>query len=245
MKPIVPQTRYGLMLVPLIIATIAGFVAGYTYVSNSASCNSMSFIETQYGHLRRLDRASANGRVVFLGSSTFQGLDTSAITPVGLNLSVGGDTLSNLVRRASEYRSLATARTVIINIGLNDLMQTCNQPETKIESLFALVPALTPIVLVGVQSVTATRKPAACNGDGVRLSELISALNDQLIRACNNRKLCQFVENSIASTLDEAARRDMMEADGIHLSPAGYALLSRKIRSALSNVGMPGPLPES
>ena len=245
MRSVMRDARYGGILVAVTVAAIAGFFAGNSYVSRSVSDDNTRFIETQNGHLRRLDRGSSDGRIVFLGSSTFQGLDTSAVTPVGLNLSVGGDTLSNLVRRASEYRSLATARAVIINIGLNDLMQTCNQPETKIESLFALVPALTPIVLVGVQTVTATRKPAACNGDGVRLSELIAALNDQLIRACNNRKLCQFVENPIVSTLDEAARRDMMEADGIHLSPTGYALLAYKIRNALSNLGMPGPLPKS
>jgi len=36
-----------------------------------------------------------------------------------------------------------------------------------------------------------------------------------------------------------------MEADGIHLSTTGYALLAYKIRNALSNLGMPGLQPES
>lgn len=243
MKPFLRQTRYAAILIAAIITMIAGFIAAQAYLSRSACDNNTSFIETQNGHLRRLDRASSNGRIVFLGSSTFQGLDTSAITPLGLNLSTGSDTLSNLVRRASDYRSLATARAVVINIGLNDLMQTCHQPETKMQSLLALVPTATPIVLVGIQAVTAARKPAAC--DGVPLSVLISGFNDQLLQACNDRKRCQFIENPIVFSLDDATRREMMETDGIHLSPAGYALLSRKIRNALSNVGMPDPLPES
>ena len=243
MKPFLRQTRYAAIPIAAIIAMIAGFIAAQAYLPRSACDNNTNFIETQKGHLRRLDRASSNGRIVFLGSSTFQGLDTSAITPLGLNLSMGSDTLSNLVRRASEYRSLATARAVVINIGLNDLMQTCSQPETKIQSLLALMPTATPIVLVGVQAVTAARKPAVCGE--VPLSALISSLNDQLLQACNDRKQCQFIENPIVFALDEATRREMMEADGIHLSPTGYALLSKKIRNALSNIGMPDPLPES
>ena len=236
------DARYGAILVAVTVAAIAGFFAGNSYVSRSVCDDNTRFVETQNGHLRRLDRGSSDGRIVFLGSSTFQGLDTSSITPVGVNLSVGGDTLSNLVRRSSQYKSLETARAVVINIGLNDLMQTCNQHETKIQSLLSLVPAATPIVLVGVQFVSAARKQLVC--DGVSLSAMISVFNDQLLQACNDRKPCRFVENPTVGALDEAARLEMMEADGIHLSRAGYIILSDRIRKALSSLGMPAPLTE-
>jgi len=131
MRSVMRDARYGGILAAVTVAAIAGFFAGNSYVSRSVSDDNTRFIETQNGHSRRLDRGSSDGRIVFLGSSTFQGLDTSAVTPVGLNLSVSGDTLSNLVRRASECRSLATARAVIINIGLNDLSRRATNQKPR------------------------------------------------------------------------------------------------------------------
>lgn len=242
MKSFSGHARYSKIFVSVTIATIVVLFAARAYVSRPACDKNANFMEIQSGHLRRLDRTSSDGRVVFLGSSTFQGLDTSAITPVGLNLSIGGDTLSSLHRRSTGYKSIEAARAVVINIGLNDLMQTCDLPEPTIRPLLALVPKATPVVLIGVQAIETKTKPAIC--DGKTMSEIISSFNKQLLQACNDRKSCQFIDNPIASNLDEVARKDLMEEDGIHLSPLGYAHLSRKITSALSNLGMPTPLAE-
>ena len=226
---------------------VASAFLSYKHLSVGCDDRDAAFIDAQSGHLRRLDRGSANGRVVFLGSSTFQGLDVSSITPLGLNLSMGGDTLPNLVKRSAGYRSLATARAVVINVGLNDLLKRCVLPETTIQVLFSLIPANTPVVVVGVQEIPGTETARPCNGK--RLSLLISELNSQLSQSCNQRNTCRFVPNPVTFALDESARKERLETDGIHLSPAGYTRLSSDIRSALAsvanaaNINLPPPFP--
>lgn len=192
-----------------------------------------AFSDIQRAHLRRLDGASTEGRVVFLGGSSFQGLDISSVTPAGLNLSIGGDTLHGLTQRAAGYRSLASARAVLIHVGLNDLMRDCVQPPARIEDLLILVPAGTPIILLGVQGVREAGNGRRCGGG---LAGLIDAFNQKLLTACNSRGNCQFVYNPVATTMDHNTMKALQEPDGVHLSAHGYQALSNALRTALSSV---------
>lgn len=239
MKPSSVQPKWRAAAVLALMATLAG-IAGSSYFSRVAHGNDAKYVETQKGHMRRLDSASAEGRVVFLGSSTFQGLDVSAITPIGLNLSIGGDTLAGLVKRSSEYKSLSTARAIVINIGLNDLLQRCALPEVRISDLVSRAPEDTPIIVVGVQELMTINDSTFC--EDKQLSSLIAALNARLTEACKERSHCEFIPNPVAFDMDEATRTTLLERDGIHLSPTGYSRLSGAIRQALSSIGMPPPI---
>lgn len=214
----------------VVIGLFAGFLV--SEYRNNVSCDqNAEYNETQSAHLRRLDGASADGRVVFLGSSTFQGLDVSAITPFGLNLSVGGDSLQGLIKRSMGYRSLTMARAVVINIGLNDLIERCDQHSMNVESLFSLMPIETPIVLVGIQELSTAGD--SCKGDD--LSTKIVEFNQRLSKGCLGRGGggCRFVSNPVTVGMDESARRKILEPDGIHLSKNGYKLLSSAIMQEL------------
>lgn len=192
-----------------------------------------SFAETQRAHLRRLDGASADGRVVFLGGSTFQGLDVSSVTPVGLNLSVGGDTIPALTARSARYRSLAAARAVVINIGLNDLSVNCAQPMANIEDVFASIPATTPIVVLGVQSIDSVKYLGNCRAT---LNSLIFEFNRRLVTSCSARIGCVFVPNPVRSAITPDAIEYLLESDGVHLTRMGYLELSSLLRKALLQV---------
>ncbi|MGI4720800.1 MAG: SGNH/GDSL hydrolase family protein [Janthinobacterium lividum] len=170
---------------------------------------------------------------MFLGSSTFQGLDTSSVTPVGLNLSIGGDTLEGLIQRSAAYRSLETARAVIVNIGLNDLMRGCAQPEAQVEELFRLVPAETPVIVLGVQGVQESAPARRCQSV---IAKLIDEFNRTLLNACSSKNNCQFVPNPVASNMNPHTKKLLQEADGVHLSQRGYQALSNALRDALSKV---------
>ncbi len=219
---------WGLVLVILVL----GYVAEKRY-GGSVSDKQAAFLDIQRGHLRRLDGASVEGRVVFLGSSSLQGLDTSSVTPFGLNLSIGGDTLEGLMQRSAAYRSLATARVVIVNIGLNDLMRDCIQPDVRIEDLFRLFPAETPILVLGVQGVQEAVNSRHC---GSGLASLIDEFNQHSRNACSNRNNCQFIPNPVATTMDQNTMKALQERDGVHLSRRGYEALSNALRNSLSRV---------
>lgn len=223
-----PAVLLGLVLMMLALGYFSG-----KRIASVAGDEEAAFRTTQQGHLRRLDGSSAEGRVVFLGSSTFQGLDTSSVTPAGLNLSVGGDTLEGLIKRSAAYRSLATARVVIVNIGLNDLMRTCTQPEVPIEHLFRLFVPETPIIVLGVQGVREAENARRCDRG---LAKLIDEFNRNLLNACSTRKNCQFTPNPVATNMDKNTMKSLQESDGVHLSQRGYQALSHALRNSLSRV---------
>lgn len=217
-------------------ALVAGFLAGAfsgRAFERMTSAPAASFMETQRGHLARLDGASLPGRVVFLGSSTFQGLDVSAVTPLGLNLGLGGETIVALAKRIETYRAPAHARAVVINAGLNDLMQRCRLPEAGLDSLFAHIPPATPTIVLGVQGVDPARHGTRCDG---QIPRLIADLNRSLAAACARRPHCSYVAHPIAPADNAPELAALRENDGIHLSPAGYRKIIEALRTAIARI---------
>lgn len=215
----------GAMLLTLAATAAAGYLSGQRHATPADT-----FAAVQAGHLARLDRSAQPGHVVFLGSSTFQALDTAAITPTALNLSIGGDTTADLLDRARSYRSLASATAVWLNIGFNDMMQRCASPRGSLPQVFDLVPAGTPLFVLAIQNVSAERLLQRCDG---RLSALIDTYNGELATACAARPACQFVPHPANAHLGSARHASWIESDGIHLSPTGYAALIDTMRGVL------------
>ena len=208
---------------------------GAFFLGMHATTQSSPFAETQRGHLARLDGASVQGRVVFLGSSTFQGLDVSAVTPYGLNLSMGGDTLPSLTERTAGYRAVRVARAVWVNIGLNDVMHGCELPSARLDALFQFIPQPIPIFVLGAQAVDHAQLGSRCAG---RLVQLVTELNADFARACIARPGCIFVHHPVAPVDSSPDAAILREGDGIHLSPAGYARLSARLRKALAEASV-------
>lgn len=224
------RNRVGLLVLGVVVLVFA--YAGKCAVRPIADAGA-AFADVQRGHLRRLDGASVERRVVFLGGSSFQGLDTASVTPIGLNLSIGGDTLQGMIERSAAYRSLARARVVIVNIGLNDLMRDCAQPAVGIEDLFALVRAETPIILLAVQGVQQAERSPRCD---TGIAKLIDEFNQRLLDACNYRDNCHFIPSPVTTNMDQDLMKALQESDGIHFSVSGYQAMSKALRNALSKV---------
>lgn len=186
------------------------------------------------GHLARLDRHAEPGRVVFVGHSSFVALDTSGVTPDGLNLSLGGESTERLLARAATYSSLRSARVVLVNTGLNDLLQRC-QPvaDLLMQRITGLAPASVPMLVVGVQSLTVDLARRACAG---RIQGLIDDHNIRLQAICAHRPGCRFVAHPVDGVLSVASPGPWHEPDGIHLSSGGYRRLRHVLVSALHGV---------
>ncbi len=212
------------------LGAVFGFFSA-TLLDRQARVPTASFVETQRGHLARLDGASAPGRVIFLGSSTFQGLDVSAVSPLGLNLGLGGDTLHGLAERSAHYRSPRLAQAVMLNIGLNDLMQQCRQPETTLDRILAQIPAQTPVFVLGLQRVDTHRHGMRCSG---RITQLITDLNTQHAQACARHSNCSYLLHPAGPETPPSTSFVQFEDDGIHLSAAGYQELIERLRAALA-----------
>ena len=214
----------------LAVAALAGAAAATAWHARAPRQAGDDFSATMAGHLARLDAGSAPGRVLFLGSSTLQALDLAAVTPRGLNLAIGGDTLEGLLGRLPTYQSPRTALAFVVNIGFNDVATRCVALQaTRWADLLRSLPAGPPVVALGLQGVTAPALAARCDA---RLPALLQASNDAIAAACAARPGCSFVPNPVPvrTTSADAA---LQGADGLHLSPRGYAELVRMLRAAL------------
>lgn len=226
--------RIGLItcLAGSLLSATAGAGFAFMYDRHNSPSATELYAETHRGHLQRLDANANPGRVVFLGSSTFQGLDTAAISPVALNLGMGGDTLSRITARARDYGSISQAGAVIMNIGLNDIMHTCRAISGEVlQALFELIPESMPLMILGIQGVSPRRHGARCGGG---VTGLIAETNMTLANRCAQAPNCRFVTNPIPADIDAIASQTLHEPDGIHLSPSAYTELKHRLRDALA-----------
>lgn len=184
------------------------------------------FRSTQLGHLRRLDANAESGRVVFLGSSTLQGLDAGSVSSRALNLSLGGDTVPGLISRLQSYQSLESACCVVLNIGLNDIVQGALPDQIPFQQVLAMLPAFRPTFVLGLQYVM--------SGEVAHMKELnskIDSANQKLENLCLARSGCVYIKNPANSEVEWAKFRDL---DGVHLSSSGYRELRAALRRNLS-----------
>lgn len=214
-----------------LVGLAAAFLALLVWCQRQSQASPQAiFASVMRGHLDRLDGASAPGRVVFLGNSTLQGLDVSSVTPVGLNLSIGGEVLAGTLERAARYRSLAVAKALVVNVGFNDIVADCRLPAVaSLSRLLALVGESTPVLVLGVQQPAPDRQLPLCEG---RIGLLARQYNERLAQVCASRRLCTFVPNPAAQSAAGGQKTGMLAADGIHLSPEGYGELVARLRQA-------------
>lgn len=165
----------------------------------------------------RSDAYARPGALVFLGDSIMRDLDTSSIARHTLNMAIPGETTARLLDRMQTYRSVKTARGVVVGVGLNDLFyRSVPEAVANYSKIIAEVPEGTPLIVTAPLPVDERVQNTFRNDDIRRLRGAIAAL-------CGERRGCHFVDPSprlIDDTGNLAA--DKHDGDGIHLSAVGH-----------------------
>lgn len=175
-------------------------------------------------HYRRLDGSTPAGAVVFLGASSIQGLNASAVRSCTASFGIGGETADELAERVGDYRALDRAAAVVVMTGLNDVLRGDGAAVgPAVRRLLAALPPGVPVILSStVRLADPTR--------GAALAPVNVAMRD----ACRADPRCRFVD--LAAAMADPVT--LIEPDGIHLNPAGYALWARLLREALDGTGV-------
>lgn len=175
-------------------------------------------------HYRRLDGSTPAAAVVFLGASSIQGLNASAVRSCSASFGIGGETATELVERVGDYRALDRAAAIVVMTGLNDMLRGDGAAVgPAVRRLLAALPPGVPVILSSTVRLL----------DPARGREL-QGVNDALRAACAAHRGCRFVD--LAAAMEDPAA--LIEPDGIHLNPTGYALWVRQLRSALDAAGV-------
>lgn len=180
-------------------------------------------------HDRRLDASAPAGATILLGDSNVQGLNGSRVGACTVNLGIGGETSAQLAVRVGDYASLERAAVIVVLTGLNDVLRgRAADLAASLRRLLAALPPGTPLLLTSLPRLAPASPAGRAHGDAVaRANEIIATL-------CRARPGCRLVDLHHAMTAPAA----LMEADGIHLNPAGQALWVGLLRQELAAAGV-------
>jgi len=176
----------------------------------------------------KIDPHVPDGAVLFVGDSHIQGLCVSAVADRAVNYGISGDTTVGVLGRIDEYASIARARAVVLEVGVNDLRR---RPNDRIianyERIISKIPRDVRVVVSAVLPVDERVTDKYTN-------RRIDQLNAGLKRLCGQRPNCRFVD--VAGRLKGATGNlgsEYHTGDGLHLSHSGYRFWIDSLREAL------------
>ena len=101
---------------------IDSFLYNAGFVSNEIS----DHYKTMMIYHKSIDESSREGAVLFFGDSIIQGLAENLVHADAINFGIGKDTTQGLLNRLPSYKTVNTAKIIVVSIGVNDLARRSN-----------------------------------------------------------------------------------------------------------------------
>jgi lysophospholipase L1-like esterase len=202
-------------------------------VAPPAGGQSMDRWEREVAAFEAADRASApnKGEIVFVGSSTIRLWDLNASFPdlTTINRGIISSEMSDAVRLVDRIVTPYAPRVVVVYAGDNDIMGiTSEQITINFERFVRAVHTRLPtarILYIGI-------KPSPLRWGQV---DRMRAANAMIEQFCERDDRLGFVDVDHALLgWDEKPRPDLYVEDGLHLSAAGYQILTTLVRPFLA-----------
>lgn len=188
---------------------------------------------THYDHMvafhLRVDQNVPPGAVLFFGDSHIQGLAVSAVSELGVNFGIGGDTTAGLLDRLRKHQSLEQAKAVVVAVGLNDFkFGTIAETYENIIEIIESIPSTTRVILCAVLPVdeNIARKEYQ--------NKLISELNSKVRNLAHNYANVDFLDVGTEMSKDGNLLFSNHVGDGVHLNPQGYSIWIAAIKNKLA-----------
>lgn len=174
------------------------------------------------------------GGIVFVGSSSIRlwDLDKSFPDWNALNRGFGGSQLADSVRNIDLLVLKHRPRAVVVYAGDNDIWAG-KTPAEVADDFRAFESAIhknlpeTKILYIAIKPSLARWSKAGVMG---KANDLIAAI-------CKKSSHCQYINiwDKMLGT-DGRPRKELLRSDGLHLSPAGYAIWTNAIRAAIDDI---------
>lgn len=163
----------------------------------------------------RIDQSLPVNSILFIGDSHIQSLYVEMDEFRTANLGIGNDTTVGVRKRLSNYQALKTAKSVVLQVGINDLeYRTVRQTLHSYEQLLQQLPESSRILLNGVFPVSET-----LIDDGREWNQEISQLNLGLRALCNTLSHCQYLDTGEAfKDIGGGLSEKYHIGDGVHLN---------------------------
>ena len=197
---------------------------GYLYLSkNRAPSPQYQYEKTTHAHYMRKTRSIDKKSIVFLGSSSIQGLNVSQIAKHSINLGIGGERIEGLINRVQEYFQLPQSRLIVIAAGFKDLSHSNTLTMSKQFNLLIQKLNNVPLVISALQPAT---NLMLCENLATKIVQFNLYLQD----TCHNLKQCYFVDLPKILTVQS---KPFFEIDDVHLNKLGYQLWQTELSDAI------------
>lgn len=195
----------------------------------------MNWYEDEVGQLDKKLRNSSPNSVIFYGSSTVRlwtGLEQDFPDVKPINAGFGGSTLAACAWFFERLIVPAKPRTMVLYAGDNDLGDG-RHPEEVYLSFCALTAKIqrdlpdTDVTFVSI-------KPSPSRW---HIVEQIRAANRYIENEIKRLPRFSFVDlTSVMLTPDGKPRKELYQADGLHMNPDGYALWRRELTARVPDL---------
>lgn len=188
-----------------------------------SGCSSSGSGTTQSGG-GSTDSSSSQQKIVFTGASTIARGDWSSYFGIPIeNRAVGGIESTEL-KNNIEGHVFSKPNKIFILIGANNIL---NRHEDRliddIAAIINKIRAVSPATKIYVISILPVRDTFFCT--------LIERYNNQIESLCNSRNVNFISVYGLFKSSSGEINETYYQADGIHLTPAGYHVLANAIRS--------------
>lgn len=180
---------------------------------------------------QRIDEMLPVNSILFIGDSAIQGLDVTSIANQGVNFGIGGDTTAGVMARIGTYRSVESAKCVVLAVGYNDLKSSTNDEIVRnMERILQEIPRGPQVVCCGIVPTNERIRKE-------RWNSRIADLNSSYARLCARREGTAFVDFSsrLADSMGNL-RAEYSLDDGLHLNLAGRRMVANELRSVLADL---------
>lgn len=188
------------------------------------------YYKEMVGSQLQLDGSIEAGSIIFLGDSLTQGLNVAALTKPAINYGIGMDTSLGLLQRIPQYKSLKTASTIVIAIGINDLLRVKRSPADILKNYQKILDSLPTEPELVMQPVFPVDERIGFSG----LNEKIIQLNTMLQALAIDRNHDFIDLKTPLVDKDGNLKQKFHIGDGLHLSSEGYKQWIQALNQRLS-----------
>lgn len=195
----------------------------------------MNWYEDEVGQLDKKLRNSSPNSVIFYGSSTVRlwtGLEQDFPDVKPINAGFGGSTLAACAWFFERLIAPAKPRTLVLYAGDNDLGDGRHP-----EEVYLLFCALSTKIQRDLPDTDVTFISIKPSPSRWHIVEQIRAANQYIENEIKRLPRFSFVDlTSVMLTPDGKPRKELYQADGLHMNPDGYALWRRELTARVPDL---------
>ena len=170
----------------------------------------------------------SNSEITLLGDSLIASFPASQVPPGAANFGIAGDTIDGLLLRLPSYR-LSNTNMIIVEIGINNWAKDGFADfGGKYRHLLAMLPSAASIVATSLPPTSEESSRYYFDFQAPRTA--IATANREIRGACEEAPNCRFLDLLTAlSDNDSNLQTQYDRGDGVHLSPAAYAVWAKML----------------